>query len=175
MNYIPIGSISVFINVANSQNQLINEKLLSDLESAFEADVKNELSKYQLDFDFYINAKSKRGCIIETISIGIILGAGYQFIKDYDKIRNNLKLISEDLKNVYIKITGKKNKKSNLFEAKKIEIIKDDSKIQSNVPLIIETETKKETITISTHKITILREDIKEKVSTSEIKKSKKK
>ena len=175
VNFIPIGSISVFINVSNTQNQLINEKLLSDLESMFESYLKNELSKYQLGFDFYISAKSKRGCIIEIITIGIILREGYKFIKDYDKIKSNLKLISEDLKNVYLKITGKKNKKSNLFEVEKFELIKDDSSIQSNAPLIIETKTKKETITISKHKITIMREDIKEKVSTSDIKKSKNK
>lgn len=175
MNYIPIGSISIFINVSNNQNDIIDDKLINDIERIFEVDIQNQLSKYKFGFDFYVKAESKRGCIIETISVGIILTGVYKFIKDYDKVRNNLKLIGDDLKNVYLRIKGKKNAKSSVFKADDIEVIRDVSKVEAKTPVLFEKKTKKESIIISTHKITIMREDIKEKISIGDIEKLKKK
>jgi hypothetical protein len=169
MNIYPIGSISIFLNVSDQQNIFLDEELLEQISRKIEIDFKEQIMKYEFDVQFHINTSWKRGCIIQTITIGVILAGIYKFVIDYDKIRKNLKLITDDFKTAYLKIIrkNKNEEKKNLFSYE-ITIVRDSIEIlnfsaQSD-NLIILTETE----LLSIHKLCLMRDDLVENISEEE-------
>lgn len=167
MKIYPVGSISIIINVANEQNIIIDDILLRKIEFTFENYLKNQFELYDIDVDFSIEINWQRGCINETVTLFIILADSYKFINDYDKIRNNLLLIFNDLKGLFLKIKGKKKLtlESSSLSEKEIKIIRE---LPANHRKYYESGKgiiffKSEVVSI--HKIAIMREDLKKEIS----------
>ena len=170
MKIYPVGSISIIINVANEQNIILDDILLRKIEFTFENYLKNQFELYDIDVDFSIEINWQRGCINETVTLFIILADSYKYINDYDKIRNNLLLIFNDLKGLFLKIKGKKKLtlESSSLSEEEIKIIRE---LPANYRKYYEAGKgiiffKSEVITI--HKIAIMREDLKKDVSEKE-------
>lgn len=173
MKIYSIGSVSIFVNVSNEQNNILDDVLLRKIALEFKNYLKQQIEQCDFDVDFQIEIDWKRGCIIETVTFGIIIVSAIKFLKDYDKLRNNLLKIIEDLKGAYLKIRGKKkdSSKFNKIRAEEIKITKDlpqqEKKYYESAKGIIYTETKITT----THKIAIIQSNLKKDVSEEEIKK----
>lgn len=69
MNYIELGSISVFVNISEKQEKIINEGSIQAIENFLKLEFKKELEVFHPNLEFTINVTSRRGCLIETISI----------------------------------------------------------------------------------------------------------
>ena len=129
MEILPIGSISLFVNVDDNQNRFLTDKILSGISTIFKKEIKELIKRRNLEHELYLSSIQRRGCIIETISFAIVLGATYKFLKDYDKIRNNLILIFDDLKNTYLKISRKTTNESNTNK-----VLEDEIELIKNLP-----------------------------------------
>ena len=95
-NVAEIGSITMFINVPH-------EMSISDEEEAFLANEVADRFQARLresEFGSEISVVSidwRRGCIVEILTLGVVLAAAGKFIKDYSKYRKGLIQIAKDL------------------------------------------------------------------------------
>ena len=163
MKILPIGSVTVFVNVNTQQNLLLSDSILSAIKKSFEYEIRDRIKRSNFDHEFHLSFDQKRGCILETVTIGIVLVGTYKFIVDYDKIRNNLSLMFNDLKGLFLKITGKKTKDMSI-DGTSIEEIKIIKELPENMKKLYETGKgvyySEKTVTM-THKTSLMRNDLK--------------
>ena len=191
MDVLEIGTITLFTNVNDKQKYLFDESLNEEVSKALVNWVKRELeNRFPKNDIIIIEYKTEVGCIITPILIGILLkttaatatatavgtgltiagvgGATYKVITDYDKIKKNIKSIGEDAKNLWIRVFHRKKKtkkkEDNSIEHK-VEVydrIPDDLKMYYSAGQDVVIVSEKETLT--THKVCIMRDDIKEEI-----------
>jgi hypothetical protein len=198
MEILPIGSFTVFTNVNNRQQNLFDTELNQKVSEALVNWIKGELErKFPKGEVIIFEYETIPGCIITPILIGIIIktaatastaaavgtgltiagvgGATYKVITEYDKIKKNLRSITDDVKNLWIRIFHKKKWKAKQDEKeieREVEIYKDipdelKKHYTSGKDVVIISE--KETLTC--HKVCIMRDDIKEEISKETIEK----
>lgn len=119
LDIIPIGSFTIFVNT----NTLWDEYPTEDLRLAVADTIIREFRKRLNDIpdgdQIIITAVETRiGCLLIVISLGQLfagvttIGAvtvGYNLIKDYDKLKQNIPIIIKDFKNIFLKFTIKKS------------------------------------------------------------------
>ena len=120
MEVLPIGSITIFTNISERQQYLFDADLNQKISDALANRVKIDVEKKFQDSVVIISYETRIGCIITPILIGIVvktaaaagtgasvgtgltlIGAGgvtYKFVTGYDKIKKNMKTITDDLK-----------------------------------------------------------------------------
>ena len=118
MEVMQLGSFSVFINIAQQELCLLTDSLEREITKKVTDKISKVLSTTFKDHKILItNIEVKRGCLIIIISVGAVIkvivasgviGGAYKVITDYDKIKKNLKLISDDIKGWFMKIKHKK-------------------------------------------------------------------
>ena len=93
MECIELGYITFCTNVpkdyypSDLEAAAVSLKIREDFEDLLrEAGLADEIVVLRVEYEL--------GCILTTISIGIIVGGLYKFVKDYKKIRPNIILIS---------------------------------------------------------------------------------
>jgi hypothetical protein len=195
MEVLPIGSITIFTNISDRQQSLFDTNLNQKVSDTIVNWIKNDFeNKFPEATVIILSYETKIGCIITPILIGIIVktaatagagaavgtgltiaavgGAGYKFITDYDKVKKNLSAITNDIKNLWLKITHRKKKQDSKAAEREIEIYKDmPDELKKyytsgkDVVIISEKETK------TYHKVCVMREDIKEEITKETVEK----
>lgn len=182
MEYIPIGSMTMFVNVKTEQYNLYSADVLDDIKDNVHDYVNFHISNNNyFDLKIITDAKWTSGCLIGTITLGVATGAisaagVYKFIKDYKDIREGLIRIFEDFKNLILVVWGKKNKittkekEGEEFKSQVIEILKKYPDEFSEYYLTGNSIYNEKSEIISIHRITIMREDLDENISEEKIK-----
>jgi hypothetical protein len=129
MKSYPIGSLTMFINISHDQYNLYNDELLNALKNEVHQFVNIQINNSDIiDVKVNTDVKWTTGCLIGTISLGVIVAGGgiIKFLKEYDKIRSGLVKLFEDFKNLHLIFQGK-NSKKNVANSKnhKIKILKE--------------------------------------------------
>lgn len=82
----------------------VNDDDLKKIATAYYNDFKSLLVEYDLDEGYETEAYWIRGCIIEYFTVSILSGVAYKIVVDYDKLRVNLPLLCNDLRQITKKV-----------------------------------------------------------------------
>jgi len=115
---VPLGSFTILTNTNFLQGTNPSTELAQAISDKIVNHFKSRLSEFNnTEHVVVTDVHTENGCIITVVSLGAIVTSVYVFVKDYDKLRTNLRLIIDDFKNAYFKITTKKNDDSKYSEA----------------------------------------------------------
>lgn len=104
------GSITFFVNGIIEEQGWVSREDAKELADALESQFREKFGKSHIS-EFYqiTSVKWQLGCVLETISFGVIAGLLYKGIKDYPKFRDGLIALAKDFNSVYLYLKRKKS------------------------------------------------------------------
>jgi len=112
---INIGSITILVILPSDLDHQLAEDEISLVESAVAEEFQLRVDRSELQGALLVgNRSSEYGCLLVTIEILAVLGAGYKFVKDYPKLREGAIALAKDFDWLKLKLRGKEYKQGNV-------------------------------------------------------------
>lgn len=110
-NIVDAGSITFFVNGLIEEQGWISHEDAKILADDLEIQFREKFEKSNVsEFYHIISVKWQIGCVLETISFGVVAGLLYKGIKDYPKFRDGLVALAKDFNSVYLYLNSKNSR-----------------------------------------------------------------
>ena len=110
-NTLDVGSITLFLNGPVDQRGWLSKDDAQVLAATLEDEFRSRFAQSLVNNFFQITSvKWKQGCVLETISFGVIASLAYKGIKDYPKFREGLIALCKDIEYVLLKARDKETR-----------------------------------------------------------------
>lgn len=110
-NIVDAGSITFFVNGHVEEQGWISHEDAKILADDLEIQFRKKFEKSNLS-EFYqiTSVKWQLGCVLETISFGVVVALLYKGIKEYPKFREGLIALAKDFNSVYLYLKNKSSR-----------------------------------------------------------------
>lgn len=101
-----IGTVTFLVNVPKEDD--VSDEALGEIGQIVRREFEERRATRPVLADGLVvqNVSTERGCILVTLSLGVIVGGALSFLKNYKAIREGVILLSQDLEGIFVRSRG---------------------------------------------------------------------